>query len=74
MTAEKRLLLCDHPSSGACGCREAAAEAIESRYPAGPSGRHGDSVLGAAGAWACVAIVVLLMLTLAIRGLWLWLS
>lgn len=35
--------------------------------------RHGDSLLGAAGAWACVAVCVLLMLALTIRGLWLWL-
>lgn len=34
--------------------------------------RHGDSLLGAAGAWACVAISVLLLLAIAARQLWLW--
>lgn len=33
--------------------------------------RHGDSLLGAVGAWACVAISALLMLAIAIRQLWL---
>lgn len=36
--------------------------------------RHGDSIMGAAGAWACVAIVVLLMFAIAVRQLWLWWS
>lgn len=36
--------------------------------------RHGDSLLGAAGAWACVAIAALLMLAFVIRGLWLWIT
>lgn len=34
--------------------------------------RYGDSLLGAAGAWACVAITVLLMVALTARQLWLW--
>lgn len=34
--------------------------------------RYGDSLLGAASAWACVAISVLLLVTLAARQLWLW--
>lgn len=36
--------------------------------------RYGDSPLGALGAWACVALSVLLMLALAGRGLWLWIG
>lgn len=36
--------------------------------------RHGDSLLGVAGAWACVAIAVLLMIALAVRQLILWWS
>jgi hypothetical protein len=34
--------------------------------------RYGDSLLGAFGAWSCLAISVLLMLTLAIHSLWMW--